>query len=64
MGDPFMKMQKACDPSKSAFPPNIGLLERGKRSSNLDTAQAIAKGLGVPLSQLIKEAEKTQERSK
>ena len=36
----------------------IGLLERAERSPNLDTAQAIAKALGVPLSQLITEAEK------
>jgi transcriptional regulator with XRE-family HTH domain len=36
----------------------IGLLERGERSPNLDTANAIAKALSVPLSQLIIEAEK------
>jgi transcriptional regulator with XRE-family HTH domain len=36
----------------------IGLLERGERSPNLDTAKAIAKGLNVSLAQLIKEAEK------
>ena len=40
----------------------IGLLERGKRSPNLDTAQAIAKGLGVPLSRLIVEAERIQRK--
>lgn len=40
----------------------IGLLERGKRSPNLDTAQAIAKSLGCPLSKLIIEAEKIQKR--
>jgi len=40
----------------------IGLLERAERSPNLDTAQAIAKALGVSLSQLIIEAEKAQER--
>jgi transcriptional regulator with XRE-family HTH domain len=38
----------------------VGLLERGKRSPNLDTAQAIARSLGQPLSKLIIEAEKTQ----
>jgi transcriptional regulator with XRE-family HTH domain len=38
----------------------IGLLERGKRSPNLDTAQAIAEGLGLSLSQLIAEAERNQ----
>lgn len=38
----------------------IGLLERRKRSPNLDTAQSIAKSLGLPLSQLIIEAEKEQ----
>jgi transcriptional regulator with XRE-family HTH domain len=39
-----------------------GLLERGERSPNLDTAQAIARSLGFSLSQLIAEAEKIQER--
>jgi DNA-binding XRE family transcriptional regulator len=36
----------------------IGLLERGKRSPNLDTAQAIARSLGISLSRMIVEAEK------
>jgi transcriptional regulator with XRE-family HTH domain len=40
----------------------IGLLERGKRSPNLDTAQAIAKSLGCSLSTLIIEAEKIKNR--
>jgi transcriptional regulator with XRE-family HTH domain len=40
----------------------IGLLERGKRSPNLDTAQAIAKSLGCSLSTLIIKAEKIQNR--
>ena len=40
----------------------IGLLERGKRSPNLDTAQAIARSLGSSLSQLIIEAEKIQQK--
>jgi transcriptional regulator with XRE-family HTH domain len=35
----------------------IGLLERGERSPNLDTAQAIAKALQIRLSTLIREAE-------
>jgi transcriptional regulator with XRE-family HTH domain len=39
----------------------IGLLERSKRSPNLDTAQAIAKSLGTSLSRLIAEAEKIQQ---
>ena len=42
----------------------IGLLERGKRSPNLDTAQAIAKSLGAVLSQLVTEAEEMQAREK
>ncbi len=42
----------------------VGLLERGKRSPNLDTAQAIAKSLGVPLSRLIMEAERLQMKKK
>lgn len=36
----------------------IGLLERGLRSPSLDTANAIARALGVPLSRLVAEAEK------
>ena len=40
----------------------IGLLERGKRSPNMDTAQAIAKSLGCLLSRLVIEAEKIQKR--
>jgi transcriptional regulator with XRE-family HTH domain len=35
----------------------IGLLERGERSPNLDTAKAIAKALGVSLTKLIQESE-------
>jgi transcriptional regulator with XRE-family HTH domain len=42
----------------------IGLLERGKRSPNLDTAQAIAKSLDCSLSKLIIEAEKIQKGRK
>ena len=36
----------------------IGLLERQHRSPNLDTAKAIADGLGLPLAQMIREAER------
>jgi transcriptional regulator with XRE-family HTH domain len=35
----------------------IGLLERSHRSPNLETANAIARSLGTPLSALIAEAE-------
>lgn len=42
----------------------IGLLERNKRSPNLDTANAIAKGLNLPLSKLIIEAEKILSKDK
>jgi transcriptional regulator with XRE-family HTH domain len=35
----------------------IGLLEKGQRSPNLDTANAIARALQIPLSRLIAEAE-------
>jgi transcriptional regulator with XRE-family HTH domain len=35
----------------------IGLLEREHRSPNLDTAKAIADALGLPLTQMIAEAE-------
>ena len=41
----------------------IGLLERGHRSPNLDTASAIAAALAVPLSKLVVEAEAIQKRS-
>lgn len=37
----------------------IGLLEREKRSPNLDTAKAIANALGLPLAQMIAEVERT-----
>jgi transcriptional regulator with XRE-family HTH domain len=40
----------------------IGLLERGVRSPNLDTAQAIAKSLGFRLSKLLKQSEDRQNR--
>ncbi len=36
----------------------IGLLERGERSPNIDTAKAIAGALGTSLSAIIKETEK------
>lgn len=38
----------------------VGLLERGARSPNLDTAKAVAKALNVSLSQLVREAEEIQ----
>jgi transcriptional regulator with XRE-family HTH domain len=38
----------------------IGLLERGERSPNLDTANAIAGALQIPLSKLIAEVESIQ----
>ena len=40
----------------------IGLLERGDRSPNLDTAKAIANALGISLGKLITEAERLQKR--
>jgi len=40
----------------------IGLLERGERSPNLDTAKAIADALGFPLSRMVSEAERLQAR--
>jgi transcriptional regulator with XRE-family HTH domain len=36
----------------------IGLLERGERSPNLDTAKAIATALGMTLGKIVTEAEK------
>ena len=38
----------------------IGLLERGERTPNLDTANAIASALGKPLEEMIVEAGKLQ----
>jgi transcriptional regulator with XRE-family HTH domain len=40
----------------------IGLLERGERSPNLDTAKAIAKALNISLGKLIAQAERLQMR--
>jgi transcriptional regulator with XRE-family HTH domain len=34
----------------------VGLLERGERSPTLDTANALAEALGIPLEKLISEA--------
>ncbi len=42
----------------------VGLLERGARSPNLDTAEGIAKALGVQLSELIVEAEALQKKKR
>ena len=42
----------------------IGLLERGERSPNLDTAKAIADALGISLNKLIAEAERIHKRRK
>jgi transcriptional regulator with XRE-family HTH domain len=36
----------------------VGLLEREERSPNLDTAKALADALGLPLAQMIAEAER------
>jgi ribosome-binding protein aMBF1 (putative translation factor) len=38
----------------------VGLLERGERSPNLDTAKAIANALGISLGKMITEAEQMQ----
>jgi len=35
----------------------VSLIERGQRNPTLDLAHALAKGLGLQLSQLVKEAE-------
>jgi transcriptional regulator with XRE-family HTH domain len=40
----------------------IGLLERGQRSPNLDTAKAIAVALGISLAQIIEESERIQKK--
>ena len=54
------KLSRAALAKKSGLhQTNIGLLERGERSPNLDTAKAIAKALGISLGKLIAEAERT-----
>jgi transcriptional regulator with XRE-family HTH domain len=40
----------------------IGLLERGERSPNLDTAKAIANALRLSLGKIVTEAEQIQKR--
>ena len=40
----------------------IGLLERGDRSPNLDTAKAIANALGISLGKMIRDAERIQKQ--
>ena len=40
----------------------IGLLERGERSPNLETAKAIAQALGVSLTEIIEETERVQKK--
>jgi len=42
----------------------VGLLERGERSPSLDTAEAVARALGVSLSCLITEAEKARKETR
>ena len=42
----------------------IGLLERGERSPNLDTASAIALALGKTLDELVVEAAKLQKSAR
>jgi len=36
----------------------VGLIERGLRNPTIDTGHALAKALGTPLSELIREAER------
>jgi transcriptional regulator with XRE-family HTH domain len=36
----------------------VGLIERGLRTPSVDSAQALATALDIPLSQLVREAEK------
>jgi len=44
-------------------PTYIGLLERRLRNPSLNVAKALARGLGVPLALLVKEAEAAQRKS-
>ena len=61
------KHRKKCSLSRAALArlagrhqTYFGLLERGERTPNLDTANAIARALGKPLEELIAEAGKLQ----
>jgi ribosome-binding protein aMBF1 (putative translation factor) len=63
------KYRKAKGFSKSALAEKsalhqtyIGLLEKGERSPNLDTAKAIAEALGISLTKMIEEAERNQKK--
>ena len=40
----------------------VSLIERGARNPSLNVADSIAKGLGVSLAQMIKEAERIQKK--
>ena len=40
----------------------VSLIERGVRNPSLNVADSIAKGLGVSLAQMIKEAERIQKK--
>lgn len=40
----------------------IGFLERAERSPSVDTLEGISKALKIPISDLLKEAEKLQRR--
>jgi transcriptional regulator with XRE-family HTH domain len=44
-------------------PTYIGLVERCLRNPSLNTAKALADGLGLPLAKMIQEAEAAQTRS-
>jgi transcriptional regulator with XRE-family HTH domain len=45
-------------------PTYIGMVERSLRNPTLNVSEAIAKALGIPLSQLIAEAEAVQQKGK
>jgi len=64
-----MRLRIAKGFSKTALAQNsglhqtyIGLVERGERNPSLDTANALAYALGVPLSEMIREAEELAKR--
>jgi transcriptional regulator with XRE-family HTH domain len=54
--------QEALAERADVHPTYIGRLERGKRTPGLDVAERIAKALGMKLSQLILESERTGKR--
>jgi transcriptional regulator with XRE-family HTH domain len=52
--------QEALAEKAEIHPTHVGLIERGERNPSLNVSSAIARALGVNLSELIREAEQIQ----